>query len=90
MPPCQGTTAATLVDTSGGAGSLVPGDLLLLTETASPETGHPADARAERRHVVRITRVLPAKDVLCPALALVTVEWAEEDALPLISSFNRG
>lgn len=78
----KGATAATLVDTSGGAGSLAPGDLFLLIETRSPETGDPDDARADRRHVVRLTRVAAASDLLDPAKQLVTVEWGEEDAMP--------
>lgn len=78
----KGATAVTLVDTSGGAGPLAAGDLLLLVETKSPETGDPDDARSDRRHVVRLTAVTTVSDVLNPALALVTVEWAEQDALP--------
>ncbi len=93
----SGATAATLVDRSGGAGTLAPGDLVLLAETASPETGNPSDARADHRHIVRLTRVTPATDVLNPldltdpanpapnppnSLKLVTVEWAQADALP--------
>lgn len=78
----KGATAATLVDASGGAGALAAGDLLLLAETVSPETGDPHDARADRRHVVRLTGVTPAVDVLAPGTALVTVEWGQDDALP--------
>lgn len=79
----KGATAATLIDASGGVGSLVPGDLLLLAETRSPETGDRADARADHRHVVRLTRVTPTSDVLAnPSPTLVTVEWAAADALP--------
>jgi hypothetical protein len=78
----NGATAATLVQSGGGSGALAPGDFLLLAETVSPETGDPDDARADRRHIVRLTRVTPANDQLNPALALVTVEWAAADALP--------
>lgn len=79
----RGATAATLVDTSGGAGPLAAGDFILLVETVSPETGEPDDARPDRRHVVRLTRVAPAIDKLAPAaLKLVDVEWSAEDALP--------
>jgi hypothetical protein len=78
----KGATAATLVDTSGGAGALAPGDLLLLAETVSPETGDSDDARTDHRHVVRLSQVTPAADALNPGVALVTVEWAEADALP--------
>jgi hypothetical protein len=80
----RGSTAATLVDGSGGGNAaLAVGDFLALVEIASPETSEEADARADHRHVVRLTRVTPGvKDVLQPALALVTVEWGLEDALP--------
>ena len=80
----KGSTAATLVDGSGGgADALAAGDLLLLTETVSPTTGDRDDARPDRRHVVRLTRVTAASDVLSPPTqSLVTVEWGEQDALP--------
>jgi hypothetical protein len=78
----KGATAATLVDGSAGAGALAAGDLLLLAETASPETGVPDDARADHRHIVRLTSVTSVKDVLNASLSLVTVEWGEQDALP--------
>jgi hypothetical protein len=78
----KGARAATLRDTSGGAGALAAGGLLLLIETKSPETGDPDDARADRRHVVRLTGATAVTDVLDPTLTLVTVEWGEQDALP--------
>lgn len=81
----EGATAATLVDTSGGGpAALAAGDFLVLVETASPETAEAADARPDRRHVVRLTRVTAAVDQLDnnPPKPLVTVEWSEEDALP--------
>lgn len=79
----KGATAATLVDTGGGNGSLAAGDLLVLVETRSPETGEIADANPARRHAVRLTAVSPITDPLAPAgTALVTVEWGPEDALP--------
>lgn len=78
----KGATAATLVDKSGGAGALSPGDFVLFAEIRSPETGFPPDARPDRRHVVRLTRVTPAVDVLDSQLKLATVEWDPTDALP--------
>ncbi len=78
----KGATAATLVDTStGGTDALAASDLLLLAETRSPETGLVVDARRDHRQVVRLTRVAKATDPLAPAIALITVEWANEDAL---------
>jgi hypothetical protein len=83
---CKGATAATLIDRSAGAGVLKHGDLLLLAETVSPETGLAADARRDRRQVVRLTKVTPAVDVLAKPplvapLALLEIEWHPDDAL---------
>lgn len=80
----KGALSATLVDGSGGgAGALAAGDFLLLEEVRSPETAEEADARADRRHVVRLTRVDGGvTDPLASSIPLVTVEWAQEDALP--------
>lgn len=81
----RGATAATLVDVSGGGpAALAAGDFLVLVETASPETAEEADARPDRRHVVRLTKVTTTGviDLLDPTTKLVTVEWSEEDALP--------
>lgn len=78
----SGATAATMVDNSGGNGKLEPGDFLVLKEVRSPETGAEADARPERRHAVRLTRVSPVTDVLSDEVDLVYVEWDAADALP--------
>ncbi|HET7429868.1 MAG TPA: baseplate J/gp47 family protein [Nocardioides sp.] len=78
----RGATGVTLVDTSGGPGALAVGDLLLLEEVASPETGEAADADPQRRHVVRLVSVTPTHDVLFPTLGLVEVDWDAADALP--------
>ncbi|UAK23287.1 baseplate J/gp47 family protein [Sphingomonas nostoxanthinifaciens] len=78
---CAGATAATLVDASGGTGGLAVGDLLLLEETRSPVTGLVADARRERRQIVRLIAVTPTADPLATSVALVDVRWAAEDAL---------
>lgn len=81
----RGATAATLIDGSSAPDSaLAPGDFLVLVETASPETTDEPDARPDRRHVVRLTRVISGvvDKLETPTQALVTVEWSEEDALP--------
>jgi hypothetical protein len=78
----KGATAATIVDNSAGNGALAAGDFLLMVETVSPETGSSPDARADHRHVVRLTKVTPAGDVLKPLLKLATIEWGAQDALP--------
>lgn len=78
----KGSTATTLEDGSGGGGGLTEGDFLILAETRSPATGAVADARPDRRHAVRVTRLTSVTDVLDPAKALVTVEWDSADALP--------
>lgn len=79
---CAGATSATLVDGSNGPDALVPGDLLLLEETRSSETGLTADARRDHRQVVRLTRIeTVVDDVLKPPLKLVEVGWDVIDAL---------
>jgi len=80
-----GSTEVTLVNTGGGAGPLTAGDLLLLAETAAPDTGRAEDADPRHRHVVRVTRVTTVTDVLAPqppGTALVDVAWDPADALP--------
>lgn len=79
----RGATGLTLVDDSGGGpGELRAGDLLLVEEIASPDTGEGADADPRHRFVVRLTSVSPTHDVLFPALSLVEVGWDDADALP--------
>lgn len=78
----KGATSCTFVDTGGGLGPLAAGDFLILAQTRSPLTGAEADADPSRRWLVRLTEAAPDTDVLAPALKLVTVAWAPEDALP--------
>ncbi|MDD7942413.1 baseplate J/gp47 family protein [Actinomycetospora lutea] len=77
----RGATAATLVDRSADGGPLAPGDLLVLAEIRSPQTGEEADADPTCRHVVRLTGVRPVTDVLSTD-AVVDVTWDAADALP--------
>lgn len=74
-----GATRAWLVDNP--AHGLAPGDLLLLEEVASPETGLPQDADPARRHVVRLTHVVPMRDDL-EGIDVTEVHWDVADALP--------
>lgn len=60
--------------------SLAAGDVLVLEERASPETGLVADADRTRRAAVRLTRASPGVDPLDGA-PILSVEWAEGDAL---------
>lgn len=78
-----GATRATLRDPDSRV-ALEPGDLLVLEASADAVTGRAADADPERRHVVRLTRVSRATDLLAESggLPVVEVEWADEDALP--------
>lgn len=78
----RGATAATLIDGGTAPSALLQGDFLLLVETASPETAEQADARPDRRHLVRLTAVAAVTDPLAPGLKLVRVEWGADDALP--------
>ena len=78
----KGATGCTFVDEGAGLGPLAPGDFLILTQTRSPATGAEADADPSQRWLVRLTEATPDTDVLAPALKLVTVTWAADDALP--------
>lgn len=74
--------------------ALATGDLLLFEEIADAD-GVAANADASRRHVVRLTAVRSDADTLVePALQVLNVEWAVEDALPFAlcvsSSVARG
>lgn len=67
------------------------GDVLIFEEILGAVTGEPEDADPARRHVVRLTKVLPDVDTLTGRLIL-NIEWAEEDALPFdlcISAIGR-
>lgn len=75
----RGATRAALVDDPPL--SLAAGDLLLLEETVSPETGLAADADPRHRHAVRLTSVKAMEDPL-DGRAVLAVEWHEHDALP--------
>jgi hypothetical protein len=61
--------------------ALVPGDLLLFEEVASPDSGKQADADPTHRHVVRLSRVNNTTDPL-DSLPVLDVEWFAADALP--------
>lgn len=77
----RGATEASFVDSSGGHGQLVPGDILVLQQTASPETGNPADADMTLRHAVRLIEVRHEADQV-EGVQVTTVRWAAADALP--------
>lgn len=70
---------------------LKAGDVLIFEEMFGPITGVQADADPTHRHVVRLTRVEPAVDLLYDQPVL-EIEWAAEDALPFplcISAIGR-
>ena len=60
---------------------LKPGDILIFQEMTGPRTGHPGDADPHHRHAVRLTAVEAGCDPLT-GLAVVEIQWADEDALP--------
>lgn len=79
----QGTTTATLLgDPLDDPLRLAPGDVVILEEVLSPQTGTQADANPTKRHAVRLTRVEPVVDPAHPEHSLATVHWHELDALP--------
>jgi hypothetical protein len=62
---------------------LQPGDIIIFEEVIGPKTGDRDDADPSHRHAVRLTAVTPDEDKLAdPAVPIVQIEWAEEDALP--------
>ena len=73
-----GSTRATLLD-EGQA--LAAGDVLILEEAISPDTGLAQDADVSRRWAVRLSSVARAKDALS-GNALLEVAWGDSDALP--------
>ena len=56
----KGAREATLL---GHYPNLSIGDILVLSETKGPETGHPQDANPKHNHVVRLTNVTYTEDV---------------------------
>jgi len=89
---CQipaGATRATLRDHWNGSKppkrtlELKVGDFLCLEQFAAAATRELLDGIPVRCHVVRLTRVETATDVLFdPPIPVVNIEWAQEDALP--------
>src|SRR5262249_50571583 len=62
---------------------LQPGDVLFFEEVLEPKTNNPVNADPAHRHIVRLTRVEEAFDMLYdPPVPVLEIEWAAEDALP--------
>ncbi|MET0309926.1 MAG: putative baseplate assembly protein [Sphingomonas sp.] len=80
-PPPAPRIMASAVAADAPRLQLAVGDYLLFEEVLGPFTGSPADADPTHRHVVRLTRVTPARDALL-GIQLLDIEWAAEDALP--------
>jgi hypothetical protein len=92
----RGATRATLRDDPANRLRLTRGDVLILEEVKGVTTGLAADADPDRRHAVRLTRVIPeaaiAGDLTRTAgaavidpltgVAYVEIEWHVDDALP--------
>ena len=91
----RGATRAFLCDSASSRLRLRAGDVLILEAKRSPTTAEPADADAQHRAAVRLTRVDPEapldagvrgmpderRDPVTNQL-FVEVEWGEADALP--------
>jgi hypothetical protein len=75
----RGSTAATLVRTAGL--TLAPGDVVILEQSADPDTGLAADRDTALRAAVRLTEVTVAIDPL-DNTDLLSIRWRAEDALP--------
>jgi hypothetical protein len=91
----QGATRAFLCDDAANRLRLRAGDVLIIEATKSTTTGEPADADAQQRSAVRLTRVDPEAPIAggvrgVPAVRqdpvtgqdFVEVEWHDGDTLP--------
>ena len=79
-----GTTNQNLSSTATTAErplNLIAGDFLILEEIRGARTGALADADPDKRHIVRVTRVMENVDPL-NGIRVLEVEWGQEDALP--------
>lgn len=78
--PCLpiGATSATLLQVPGLA--LAPGDVVVLMQTADPETGRMADRDIALRAAVRLSAVEIGNDPL-DGTDILAIRWLEEDAL---------
>lgn len=92
----QGSTAATLVDPDppgdeddAARATLARGDVLIIEELASPESGLFADADRTHRQAVRLTRVRATIDPLSDT-NVVEIEWHPDDALRFPLWVRRG
>jgi hypothetical protein len=86
----KGATKATLQD-PGKTLQLKRGDALVFEEIIGALSGDPDDADPRHRHVVKLTKVTGAVDMLAgrfktppdnTTLDVVEIEWGQEDALP--------
>ncbi len=75
----KGATRATL---RGSYPELKAGDVLILAEVRSPQSGKPEDADPTRRHAVRLTRVDLSGDDLMGGQPVTEIYWHPADALP--------
>jgi baseplate J-like protein len=85
-----GATHATLkLKSEDGTADLRAGDVLILMEQVNPQNGNEEEADPSHRHAVRLTRVAKSTDPLfkdpdddTQDIAIIDIEWADEDALP--------
>ena len=91
-PTCvlpMGATSATLIDKNQQLlQCLHPGRVLLFEEVKGAKSGERVDADLARRHGVRLTKVDRAHDEL-EDLSLVTIAWAQADALPFALTLSQ-
>lgn len=76
----RGATRATLYNDPKT--SLNEGDVVILEEVISPETGLAADADLAHRHAVRLTSVEDSGVDPLNSIPIVEIAWDVEDALP--------
>ena len=84
----KGATEATLWGSREDLG-LTVGDVIVLLEARSPETGAAADADPLMRHAVRLVEVSETQVDPLTGYELVEVRWDRDDALPFALCLHR-
>lgn len=78
----MGSTKATLLDDSSNRLKLRVGDVLILEEIRSSETGLTADKNPAKRHAVRLTKVYPEAELVEKSDGTYDLELKEDSGVP--------
>jgi len=83
-----GATRATLLHEADKPLHLRPGDVLVLEERLSPETGREEDAELSRRHAVRLQQVMMQVSVTAVAIATLQSQGASADLISALQTIQ--